>query len=268
MSPLDEKETATPTRLFWVCALIVVFCVLLLLGRSMVQKQEARKALSAAQSGMLSTELRPDDVSDYLFSSAYASAKKWESYLKSYDPDGDKLASAMGSEELGQGYTLYRVYTSEMAQTLDELCTEAGLTLNRSMSFFYSAPELYGTALTGEFLPSDCECVGYFYDSGSFHLDSAFRGVSYRLDLQKKNSFSETVLLTPTHEEEQWVYISHSQPLLLSLGSEHCLIHTALHGSYLTLTVPVAVADAEGRGISGAFLENLADSIRWDKIEG
>ena len=135
------------------------------------------------------------------------------------------------------------------------------------MSFFYSAEELYGTAGTGEFLPSDSDCVGFLYDSGSFHLDSTFRGVDYRLDLQKKSSFSETVLLTPTHEEEQWVYISHSQPLLLSLGREHCLIHSTLPGSYLTLTVPVGASDVDGNGISGVFLENLADSIYWDRIE-
>ena len=174
----------------------------------------------------------------------------------------------MGGEEIGQGYTLYRVYTSEMALALDSLCAEAGLTLNRSMSFFYSAEELYGTAGTGEFLPPEVDCVGFLYDSGSFHLDSSFRGIDYRLDLQKKTGFSETVLLTPTHEEEQWVYISHGQPLLLSLGRERCLIHTALPRSYLTLSVPVGAADGDGNGISGVFLENLADSIYWDRIEG
>ena len=264
---MREEKTAAPSRLVIVCAVIVVLCVLLLVGREIAQKRQSAGP-PIPESGTLSTDLHPDDVSDYLFSSAYAYAKKWESYLRSYDPDGSKLESAMGSEEIGQGYTLYRVYTSEMAGALDELCAEAGLVLNSSMSFFYSAPELYATAGTGEFLPGGSDCVGYLYDSGSFHLDGSFRGVNYRMDLQKKSSFFETVLLTPTHEEEQWVYISHGKPLLLSLGRERCLIHTALPRSYLTLSVPVGAADGDGNGISGVFLENLADSIYWDRIEG
>ena len=264
---MHEEKTEVPTRLIAVCAVIVALCVLLLVGRSMVQKRQTLPPV-APEAGTLSTELHPDDVSDYLFSGAYAAARKWESYQKSYDPDGSKLANAMGGEEIGQGYTLYRVYTAEMALALDSLCAEAGLTLNRSMSFFYSAQELYGTAGIGELLPAEADCVGFLYDSGSFHLDSDFRGVDYRLDLQKKNCFFETVLPTPTHEEEQWVYISHAQPLLLSLGRERCLIHTALGDSYLTLTVPMGASDTEGNGISGVFLENLADSIYWDRIEG
>ena len=264
---MNDNKTAAPTKLLVVCALIVAFCVLLLVGRGIVQKRQAAQ-MQTPESGMLSTDLHPDDVSDYLFSGAYASAKKWESYQKSYDPDGSKLANAVGSEEIGQGYTLYRVYTSEMAARLDELCAEAGLELNRSMSFFYSAPELYASAGTGEFLPQENVCVGYLYDSGSFHLDSSFRGVDYRFDLQKKDCFFETVLPTPTHEEEQWVYISHGKPLLLSLGSEHGLIHSALQESYLTLTVPVEAPGADGSSFDRAFLENLADSIYWDRIEG
>lgn len=265
---MSENERDYSSRIFLTCTLIVIICILLLVGRGIKQKRQAEQALLQAESGCVSTELVPDDVSDYLFSPVYGAVSEWESYQKSYDPDGSKLSEAMGSEELGQGYTLYRVYTSEMALRLDKLCAERQLTLNRSMSFFYSTVELYATAGTGEFLEREDECVGYLFDSGSFHLDSNFRSTDFRFDLQKKNAFSETALLTPSVEDEQWVYISHGKPLLLSLGREYCLIHTALRGSYITVTVPFGAADTEGAGISGAFLESLADSIHWERIEG
>ncbi len=266
--PLTDNKSVPPSRLGMICALIVALCVLLLVGKGMVQKRNTQLAQSAAESGVLSTDLTPDDVSDYLFSNAYVAAAEWESYQRSYDPDGSKLENAMGNEEIGQGYTLYRVYTSEMAKKLDELCAFHKLSLNRTMSFFYNAPDLFSAAGTGEFLESDSGCVGFLYDSGSFHIDGMFRNTAYRFDLQKKNSFSETCLLTPTHEDQQWVYISHGEPLLLSLGSEHCLIHTALDEAYITVTLSLPAADAEGNGISAAFLEALADSIFWDRIEG
>lgn len=263
----DEKRPA-PSKLVILCAVIFLSCVLLLVGWNLLQRHQARQRLIDSQSGMLSTDLLPDDVSDYLFSNVYAAAGEWESYQRSYDPDGSKLEQAMGSEEIGQGYTLYRVYTSEMAAKLDALTKERELRLNQSMSFCYSAEELFAAAQTGEFLESGSDCVGYIFDSGSFHFDGLYRGTAYRFDLQKKDCFSETRLLTPTHEDEQWVYISHGRPLLLSLGREQCLIHTSLDHAYLTVTLPFPAADADGSGISGVFLENLADSIYWDRIEG
>lgn len=264
---MNEQKKSPSSKLFTLCGIIILLCALLLLGSALLRKLQASE-MEVVESGSLSTTLIPDDVSDYLFSPAYKAAMEWEAYQRGYDPDGSKLNSAIGTEEIGQGYTLYRVYTSDMAGSLDSISASYGLILNRTMTFCYSAAELYGGAGTGEFLPSGSDCVGYLYDSGSFHVDSSFRGVSYRFDLQKKNSFAEAVLLTPTPDDEQWVYISHGKPMLLSLGSEHCLIHTALRDSYLTVTVPEGAADAEGNGISGAFLESLTDSIYWDRIEG
>ena len=263
----DEKKP-TPSRLGIICAVIVLSCVLLLVGRGMVQKRSLRQPQSDVQPGRISTELKPDDVSDYLFSNGYVAVGEWESYQRSYDPDGSKLRQAMGSQELGQGYTLYRVYTSEMAVRLEALAKNRELALQRTMSLFSDAEELYGLSGAGAFLPADARCEGYCYDSGSFHFEGSFRETDYRFDLRKKSYFSEDRLLTPTHEDEQWVYISHGQPLLLSLGREHCLIHTALQDAYLTLDLPYAEADEAGKGISGVFLEALADSIRWDRIEG
>ena len=265
---MHDEKSAAPSKLVILCVVIFLSCVLLLVGWNLAQKRNAREQLSAAQSGMLSTDLRPDDVSDYLFSNGYVATGEWESYQRSYDPDGSKLEQAMGSEEIGQGYTLYRVYTSEMAAKLDALTKARQLQLNRSMSFCYSVEELYAAAHTGACLEPDSSCVGYIFDGGSFHFDGLFRDISYRFDLQKKDCFSETRLLTPTHEDEQWVYISHGQPLILSLGSEHCLIHTALQNAYLTVTLPYPAADAEGHGVSGVLLEALADSIYWERIEG
>lgn len=265
---MNEKKTNGTPALVRICLGITLVCVLLLVLLSFRSRGIFSPRTEEPVSGELRTDMVPDEVSDYLFCNEYTAAGEWEAYQRSYDPDGSKLSESLGSEEIGQGYTLYRVYTSEMAMKLDELTAGRGLRLNKTMHFCYSAEELYAALGCGAFLPEGSECVGYLFDTGSFHFDGSFRGVDYRFDLQKKGSFSEALLSTPTHEDEQWVYVSRGQPLLLSLGSEQCLIHTALEQAYLTVTLPYPAADAEGSGISGVLLESLADSIHWDRIEG
>ncbi len=265
MSPNKENKNLS-SRLPLICGLIVLVCVALLLGYNLLRPEESSRT-DVPPADAPAVGLSPEEVSDYASCAAGEAAAEWEAYLLAYDPDGSKLANAMGSEELGQGYTLYRVYTSEMALKLDTICQSRGLKLNQSMSFFYNAPELFAAAGTGEFLSREEECVGYLFDSGSFHVDSSYREVSFRFDLQKKDSFSESLLALPGEEDECWVYVSHGTPLLLSLGPERCLIHTALKGCYITVTVPQGAASAESSGISGAFLESLAESIYWDRLE-
>lgn len=266
MSTKNETKPM-PSRLLRICGLIVALCVLVLMGNSLFTSNDATPTPSPE--GEISVDLPAvDALSDYLTSPCYLASTQWNDFLLSYDPDGSKLANAMGTEEIGQGYTLYRVYTSEMANKLDQLCANHSLNLNRTMSFFYSAAELFESAGTGEFIGRENECVGYLFDSGSFHVESSYREVDFRFELQKKQSFSETMLPMAQSGDERWVYLSHGTPLLLSMGNEQCLIHTELKGCYITLTVPQGAAREDAVGISGAFLESLADSIYWDRIEG
>lgn len=254
--------------LLTVCAVITALCILLLC----IFYFRPDKRASSAEPDTVS--LPPEAaVSRYTESGEYLAAREWQDFIASYDPDGSILQSSVaeGGMDYAGDYTMYRVYSKELAEKLEEIASRCRLVLHRSMSFCYGGEELCSQAGTGAFLPENCECVGYIYDNGSFHFEGgALRGedtVAYQFDRQMKGVFSETPLNVAGEGEEVIPFTADGAALSLVRGAERCLIHAELPLSYVTVTVPVGAASEDNpNGITAEWLEDLAGSFRWSEI--
>ena len=89
--------------------------------------------------------------SHYGESAEYHAARDWLDFTSAYDPDGSILQSAVaeGGTDYAGDYTMYRVYSQELAGKLEEIVERYALSLHKSMSFCYGGDELmlYGVAV-------------------------------------------------------------------------------------------------------------------------
>ena len=256
-------------KLLIVCGAVTLLCVVLLLiaalGAGDTQEETAAEAAASL----------PAADRAYFESPEYAAAAAWESFRTGFDSDGSVFnAFLTGGVELDKKYELYPVYSQEMADELERICSQYGLALHEEIGYFYSADELYAGANTGSFILQSGDCVGYIYNDGSFHFDgSAYLSGSvsaeYRFDRHKRGILSEETL--PLGGGEGWqswsLETADGQLLHLALGNEHCVIHAALPDSFVSITVLAGAADSDNpRGFTAAALEELATCFDWNAI--
>ena len=253
--------------LFLVCGAVTLLCVILLVFASLLggDKQAETAAEAAADS-------LPAADREYFESPEYAAAAAWESFRSGFDSDGSVFSAFLaGDVVLDKKYELYPVYSQEMADELERIRSQYGLSLHEEIGYFYSAEELYTAAATGAFIRQGSDCVGYIYDDGSFHFDgsaylSGSLAVDYRFDRQVRGIFSEEALALGSGEG--WTIESESGTLLyLSLGENECVIHAALPNSFVSITALKGAATTENpSGFSAAGLEELAACFDWSAI--
>ena len=251
--------------LLTVCAAVTALCVLLLcLYFFGPHRGTAEAAPPLSQS---------NSTPDYSDSPEYRAAREWLDFTSGYDPDGSILQSsvAQGGMDYASDYTMYRVYSRELAEKLEDIVARYALSLHKTMSFCYGGDELCRFAGTGNFLPANCECMGYIYDNGSFHFEGSAllddTTVGYQFDRHMKGVFSEFPLNLAAETEDSRTVTVDGISLILTTGPERCLIHTELPLSYVTVTVPVGVQSEENpNGIPEDWLEFLAGSFRWSEI--
>lgn len=256
------------------CGVITLLCVVLLCTDFFGLRRDARQTVAEPSAA----EQRNEDaaltlVSGYAESAEKKAADEWLAFSADYDSDGSILRAAVanGGTDYGEDYTLYRVYSAELAAKLDEITEKYSLALHRSMRFCYGGDELFEAAGTGRFLPANCECVGYAYDDGSFRFDGSFplgeKRCAYSFERQQKGCFSETLLATPGEGDETWVYTTEKGvSLLLSMGEECCCIQNERPLSYISVAVPTRAPDGSEQGITAAWLESLAESFDWSAV--
>lgn len=256
--------------LFLVCGAVTLLCAILLVFASL--RGSDKQAESTEETAVASL---PAADRAYFESPEYAAAAAWESFCAGFDSDGSVFHTFLtGGVELDKKYELYPVYSQEMADELERICSQYGLTLHGEISYFYSAEELYTAAATGPFIRQGGDFVGYIYDDGSFHFDgnaylSGNINAEYRFDRHKRGILAEEKLLLGRGENWQsWDMVAKDGRILhLALGNDRCVIHAALPDSFVSITVLAGAAGTENhRGITAATLEELAACFDWNAI--
>ena len=256
----------TNKLLYAICGGVTLLCVLLLLVSALRGGNNEAEAAAEASASL------PAADRAYFESPEYAAAAAWDSFRTGFDSDGSVFnAFLTGSVELDKKYELYPVYSQEMADELERIRSQYGLSLHEEIGYFYSADELYTAANTGSFIRQGSSCTGYLYTDGSFHFDgsaylSGSLAVDYRFDRQVRGIFSEETLTLGSGEG--WTIESESGTLLyLSLGENECVIHAALPNSFVSITALKGAATTENpSGFSAAGLEELAACFDWSAI--
>ena len=260
----------TNKLLYAICGGVTLLCVLLLLVSALRGGNNKAEAAAEASASL------PAADRAYFESPEYAAAAAWESFRTGFDSDGSVFnAFLTGSVELDKKYELYPVYSQEMADELERIRSQYGLSLHEEIGYFYSADELYTAANTGSFIRQGSSCTGYIYNDGSFHFDgsaylSGSRTVEYRFDRHKRGVLAEeTLLLGQGDNWQSWSMESAEGQLLhMALGSEQCVIHAALPDSFVSITVLAGAADNDNPlGLSAASLEELAACFDWSAIQ-
>ena len=259
---MNKKNSA----LLIVCAAVTLLCVLLLCTDFFGLRGEDKAANGPTAAPTAAS-------SRYSESAEYHAARDWLDFTSAYDPDGSILQSAVaeGGTDYAGDYTMYRVYSQDLAGKLEEIVEHYALSLHRSMSFCYGGDELCRAAGLENFLPANCECAGYIYDNGSFHFEGSAlldgTPVAYQFDRQMKGVFSETALNFPGEGESATAVTSDGVRLHLTVGGERSLIHAELPLSYVTITVPLgAKTGTNPGGVTEDWLKELGGSFLWSRI--
>lgn len=257
-------------KLLFICGGITLLCVLVLLGAALFggSDSEAEEVPALAVS-----DLPPAD-SAYLASGEYAASAAWDSFRRDFDSDGSVFnAFLTGSVEVDKKYELYPVYSQEMADQLERIAAEYALRLHESISYFYTADELYAAAGTDAFLKQGGDCVGYIFDNGGFHFDgsaylSGSTTVNYRFERQMRGILHEEPLALGGDSAQSWTLECEDGTLLhLALGESECIIHAALADSFVSITALTGAAtEAAPGGLTAAALEELAACFDWTVI--
>lgn len=204
-------------------------------------------------------------------------AAEWQSFLNSYDPDGAILkAIGNGPTGLEERYSLYTVYSREMAERLDEIVEKYQLELHTQLIDAYEHPEVMDGIQ--EALGENQAYSAYFYEDGSFHFDGEYQAPGYgTLDYQFQRSvrgtFLEVILnVGDVSQYRDWTYeTACGQAVTLALGPDKALVLADLGDSFVTLNVLAGTqtnpADIFSNGpITEEILEALADSVDYTKL--
>ena len=210
-------------------------------------------------------------LSGYLDTPESRALAEWQAFLNGYDVEGAAQAADEDGTRVDETYSLYQVYNQEMADRLDEIVENYGLTLHTNMAVIL--PEEW-SAVVGEFtLEGNSTYSGYIYEDGTFAYDGDavipdYGLVDYQFRRSVKGSFNEVVLnITDVSQYREWVYeTACGQTVTLALGPGKGLILADLRDSFVTVNVLAGTEtdpdDIFSSGpISAEDLEALADSF-------
>lgn len=190
----------------------------------------------------------------------YEAALAWQDFLDGYDPDGSLLSANGGWSD--RVYDAYLCYTPEMAEEIDALCDQYGLSLLSGYTDNSSGQSLFAAAGTGDFLSPDggIELGWYYtYADGSFHAEGSAQLGLEVLDFQLmravKGSFSAPILnIGSAADFEQWTYTTAGgTELLLARSPGQALVAADLGSSFVTCNI----LSGAGRGTMEAFAEQI-----------
>lgn len=181
----------------------------------------------------------------------YQATKEWYEWLETYDQDMSVYHSEEAfSEDFGEEYWAYNLYSREMKDKLDEICQKYGLELLGKM---YSDPDVeagyQALGISGVFRPgaqveADWREIDY-YGGGSFRLEDhvTLAGQIERIVTfwcHRKNAFSDLYAsVGPEGTYEEWTYTtSYGVEVLMVLdygGARGNATMYAEHGDYVYL---------------------------------
>ena len=203
----------------------------------------------------------------YAESPEYLAAYAWAEFQHVYDRDGEILAGVGNgptpwSEKYG--HNGYSVYSQEMADRLEEIAAEYGLSLHSgglqtadSMAAMY---ERFGHFCNAE------EYGGYYYEDGTFQCDGTYDGLDFQIRRCMKGTLDTVGLnIADAASYEQWAYqTACGETVLLALGPHKALIIADLAQSFVVVNVLAGTDTWSGEAAFGAkALETFADSINF-----
>lgn len=148
----------------------------------------------------------------------YQATKEWYEWLQNYDTDGAvRYSDEAFSEDFGDDYYAYNLYSREMKDKLDEICAKYDLELLGKMyvdpdiEAGCEALQIQGIFQPGVQVEADFDSIHY-YANGAFDLEGyvSLDGenqhiVSYRC--HRKNAFSDLYSsIGPEGTYEEWTY--------------------------------------------------------------
>ena len=271
---LDQKRRRKPKAAALVLAAVLVLA--LAVGAAAIWQHRLEDLLlsgresSAAEPAELSQSQSYDplpgdtdmiSLQGYADSPEYRGALAWAEFQHDYDRDGEAL-KAVGNDatqwDEKYGFNGYPVYTQEMADKLEEIAEQYGLTLHSGGLHGATVQEL--EACFGDFLSTD-RYGGYYFEDGTLQCDGEQNGIGFQLRRCMKGTL-DTVLLNVSDVEQytQWEYESVcGETVLLALGPSTALIIADLEQSFVTVTV--AVGSRSPEPLTGEQLQAIADSI-------
>lgn len=204
--------------------------------------------------------------------------REWTEFSDSYDEDGTLLAQVgNGPTGLDERYSLYLVYTQEMADKLDEIVGKYNLKLHSSIIIISSQEELIEKAGNGNFLGTANRTAGaYMYEDGTFHYDgsAAFDGllIDYQFMNCKKGSFTDVILNIGNIEDyKEWSYQTDCGiTVRLAMSPYKSLVIADMDSSFVTINVLAGTEhgflDDAGK-ITASDLELFANSFDYTLLK-
>ena len=204
-------------------------------------------------------------VQGYAESPEYKAMLAWSEFRKNYDRDGEILA-AVGNDPTPWDETYnvngYGIYSQEMADKLDAIAAEYGLTLHSGgIHSADSMAEMYERF--GNFCAAE-NYSGYYFDDGTFQCDCMYNELVFQIRRCMKGTMDGVGLIIDDVEQyEQWEYqTSSGVTVLIAMGPTKALIIADLNDSFVTVNVLNSLQPRPGENIFNAQeLEALADSI-------
>ena len=209
----------------------------------------------------LSGDVDMISLQGYANSPEYQAALAWAEFEHDYDRDG-KILDSVGNDptpwDEKYGHNGYTVYSQEMADKIDEIAAQYGLTLHSGFRFADDMAELY--ARFGQFGKMS-NGAGYYYDDGTFSCDCNFNGFNYQLRRCMKGVLDTVSLnITDAEQYEQWEYTAAcGETVLLALGPSKALILAESEQSF----VVVNVLSGTDYGLTVEDVQALADSVNF-----
>ena len=201
----------------------------------------------------------------------YQAAMAWAEFQHNYDRDGSVYASVGNGPtpwDEKYNYNGYGIYSQEMADALEGIAAEYGLTLHsgRTTATIDELHKRFGKFSMAE------KWSGYFFDDGTFQSDCDYDGINYQIRRCMKGVL-DTVSLNVFDAEQykQWEYqTACGETVLLALGPSKALILAESDQSFTVVNVLAGSEDsilygADGR-ITAAELEELADSFDFSVL--
>lgn len=200
----------------------------------------------------------------------YEACLAWHEFLEGCDPDG---GSSSGGPLYSDGaHDAYRCRTAGMAEKIDALCAQYGLSLcTASIDLFslLSEQELFQAAGTGDFLRPGAEAGlalnwSYAFDGGGFQAEGSVRLGGGLLNFQMlrlaKGYFTTAVLNVGSVKDYlQWTYTaSDGARLLLAAGPDKALLAAERERSFVVVNFPVSIPAED--------LETVADLFSFAAI--
>ncbi len=204
--------------------------------------------------------------------------REWTEFCDNYDMDGTLLAQVgNGPTGLDDRYSLYLVYTQEMADKLDEIVGRYNLNLHSSIIIIDSQEELIEKAGNGNFLGTANRTGGaYMYEDGTFHYDGSagFDGllIDYQFMNCKKGSFTDVILNIGNLEDyREWSYMTDCGiTVRLAISPYKSLVIADLGSSFITINVLAGTEygflDEAGK-ITASDLELFANSFDYTLLK-